>query len=282
MSSKSNARLPREPLTSNRIAFLRPVAKRVASKVASPPPLSRARKIAASSTVTCPRPVPTSADSPCTAPGSGRSCTKVSIVALTPVRRSPVTKWVRSMTCAPMSPRAPDPARSLSSRQLSGICGSTSQSCRYCARTWRISPMRPSCTSCRASAMAGTRRYVNPTIDRMPCARASSAAAAMARASATVFASGFSQSTCLPARRAAMAISAWVSPGVQMSTRSTSGRATSARQSVSTCCQSNRRAISPAAAPSRPPMATRSGTRGGSKKDRALRQPCEWATPMNA
>ena len=36
-----------------------------------------------------------------------------------------------------------------------------------------------------------------------------------------------------------------------------------------------------AAAASRPPMATRSGTRAGSKKLRALRHPCEWATPMN-
>ena len=35
MSSKSKARLPREPLTSIRMAFLRPVAKRVASKTPS-------------------------------------------------------------------------------------------------------------------------------------------------------------------------------------------------------------------------------------------------------
>ena len=48
-----------------------------------------------------------------------------------------------------------------------------------------------------------------------------------------VFASGFSQSTCLPACSAAMAISAWLSPGVQMSTRSMSSRSTRRRQSVS-------------------------------------------------
>ena len=54
MSSKSKAMLPREPLISNRIEFFRPVANRVASKVASAPPLSRAMKTAASSTVTRP------------------------------------------------------------------------------------------------------------------------------------------------------------------------------------------------------------------------------------
>jgi hypothetical protein len=52
MSSKSKAMLPRDPLSSRRIAFLRPVANRVASKVASAPPLNRPTKIAASSTVT--------------------------------------------------------------------------------------------------------------------------------------------------------------------------------------------------------------------------------------
>ena len=39
-----------------------------------------------------------------------------------------------------------------------GAAGSAIQSCRYCARTCRMSPIRPSATSCRASPMAGTRR----------------------------------------------------------------------------------------------------------------------------
>ena len=55
MSSKSNARLPRDPLTSMRSAFLRPVANRVASNTPTAPPSKRARKAAASSTVTGPR-----------------------------------------------------------------------------------------------------------------------------------------------------------------------------------------------------------------------------------
>ena len=38
MSSKSKARLPREPLISMRMAFLRPMANRVASKTPSAPP----------------------------------------------------------------------------------------------------------------------------------------------------------------------------------------------------------------------------------------------------
>ena len=52
MSSKSKARLPCEPLISIRMAFLRPVANRVASKTPSAPPSKRARNAAASSTVT--------------------------------------------------------------------------------------------------------------------------------------------------------------------------------------------------------------------------------------
>ena len=58
MSSKSNARLPADPLISIRIEFLRPDANRVASNVAKAPPVKRARKIAASSTVTSPRSAP--------------------------------------------------------------------------------------------------------------------------------------------------------------------------------------------------------------------------------
>ena len=64
MSSKSNARLPADPLISMRMAFLRPVANRVASKTPSAPPVNRARKAAASSTVTWPRSVPAVPDRP--------------------------------------------------------------------------------------------------------------------------------------------------------------------------------------------------------------------------
>ena len=54
---------------------------------------------------------------------------------------SPVMCWVRSTMWAPMSPSAPEPALSFSSRQVIGDRGSASQSWRYCARTCRISPM---------------------------------------------------------------------------------------------------------------------------------------------
>ena len=47
-----------------------------------------------------------------------------------------------------------------------------------------------------------------------------------------MLASGFSQNTTLPARAAAIAISACESPGVLMSTRSMSLRATTSSQSV--------------------------------------------------
>ena len=135
MSSKSNARLPSEPLSSMRIPFLRPSAKRVASKVATAPPENRPRNSAASSTVTWPTPSPATPspatpDSPPLEEASGRSATNVSMSALTPVIVSPVMCWVRSTMCAPMSPSAPDPALSFSSRQDIGADGSAIQSCR--------------------------------------------------------------------------------------------------------------------------------------------------------
>ena len=115
-----------------------------------------------------------------------------------------------------------------------------------------------------------------------PRAAASAATAAISLASATLLASGFSHSTCFPAFNAAMAISACVSPGVQMSTRSTSSRSTSARQSVSVLAQPKRRAASVTRPRSLPASAVSSGTRGRSKKRGAVRQACEWAAPIKA
>src|SRR3954447_10822630 len=157
MSSKSNAILPPAPLISMRIAFLRPRANRVASNEASAPPVKRPRNSAASSTVTCPVPSPATPDSDPAAAGSGRSVTKVSSIPLTPVSRSPLMYCVRSTMWAPMSPSAPDPALSFSSRHDMGADGSAIQSCRYCARTCRIWPSRPSATSWRAEGAPGTR-----------------------------------------------------------------------------------------------------------------------------
>ena len=78
---------------------------------------------------------------------------------------------------------------------------------------------------------------MKPTIERTPRSAARAAASAIASASATVFASGFSHSTCLPASSAAIAISAWESPGVTMSTMSMSSRAITSRQSVADSAQ---------------------------------------------
>src|SRR5919199_1242265 len=64
IASKSKARLPLLPLTSSRIAFLRPVANRVASNTPIAPCDSRAVKTAVSSTVTSPVPDPPVAASP--------------------------------------------------------------------------------------------------------------------------------------------------------------------------------------------------------------------------
>jgi hypothetical protein len=117
---------------------------------------------------------------------------------------------------------------------------------------------------------------------RTPFARALCAAATIARASSTVLASGFSHSTCLPASRAAIAISACVSPGVQMSTSATSARSITRRQSVSVLRQPMRSAAAAVAVALRPHSAARSGRSGRSKNRPAVRQACEWAAPMKA
>ena len=117
---------------------------------------------------------------------------------------------------------------------------------------------------------------------RTPAARARSAAATMARASATVLANGFSHRTCLPASSAAMAISACVSPGVQTSTSATSSRASSCFQSVSTDRQPSFWAAAATAVASRPQSTARSGRSGRSKNRLAVRQAWEWAAPMKA
>ena len=121
--SRSNARLPRAPLTSIRSAFLRPVANRVASKEARAPDSSRPVNATASSTVTGPV-------APGGPPGRGRSGTNVAVTAETPAISCPVRYWARSTMCAPRSPSAPEPACSFCSRQVSGKAGSASQSCR--------------------------------------------------------------------------------------------------------------------------------------------------------
>ena len=153
MSSKSKAREPKVPLSSRRMAFFRPRANRVASKMPIGPeagpssgvPAKRAVKRAASSTVTGPRSAPAAPcpPRPTRSPARGRSVTKVSISAETPVMFRPVIHWAASMLCAPMSPSAPEPDLVLSSRQVRGASASLSQSCRYWARTCRICPSRP-------------------------------------------------------------------------------------------------------------------------------------------
>ena len=73
-------------MTSTRIAFLRPVANRVASKMPSAPPENRPVNSAASSTVTVPvPPPPPDADRPADASGNGRSLMNVSVSPETPV-----------------------------------------------------------------------------------------------------------------------------------------------------------------------------------------------------
>ena len=104
----------------------------------------------------------------------------------------------------------------------------------------------------------------------------------MASASATVLASGFSHSTCLPAASAAIAISAWVSPGVAMSTRSMSSRSIRSCHRVEEEAQPRRVAAAATPSASRPVMRRMSTSRGRSKNFPTERNAWEWARPMNA
>ena len=87
----------------------------------------------------------------------------------------------------------------------------------------------------------------------------------MASASASVLASGFSTRTCLPAARAARAISACRKPGAQISTTWMSSRAMTARQSVADSAQPYRCAASATPSGSRPTR-TRCSKAGTSKE----------------
>ena len=96
-----------------------------------------------------------------------------------------------------------------------------------------------------------------------------------------MFASGFSQNTTLPAFAAAIAISAWLSPGVLMSTMSMSAR-------VTTSCQSVAASSHPSSAAARtffalrPQMTFIRGVSVGLKKRATCRQALLCARPMNA
>lgn len=118
---------------------------------------------------------------------------------------------------------------------------------------------------------------MKPSVTVRPAAAAAAAISSTCSARST---SDFSHSTCLPASRAAIAMSACVSPGVQTSTRSTSSRVSSAFQSVSTDRHPSLSAAAPAFAASRPHSTARSGATGRSKNRPAVRHAWECAAPM--
>ena len=130
--------------------------------------------------------------------------------------------------CAPMSPSAPLPASSARSRQTSGNSGSTIQSCRYCARTWRTVPIRPAATSApgerdrRHPPVVEPDHRAHPERPRLARPRPPSTAP---RPPCWPAASRTARACRRPARR-------WrsrrgSSPGVQMSTSATSSRCSS-------------------------------------------------------
>ena len=85
-------------------------------------------------------------------------------------------------------------------------------------------PISPAATSSLALTWALASRWFWPMSSRLP---ALSASASMASHSARVTAMGFSHSTCLPARRAAMASSAWAWLATQTDTPSMAGSSSS-------------------------------------------------------
>ena len=102
----------------------------------------------------------------------------------------------------------------------------------------------------------------------------------MRSAPATEFASGFSHSTCLPPSSEPIAMSTWLSPGVQMSTTWMSGSATASRQSVSTFGMPNASANACVCSRLRPiTVVTRAGV---PKNFAACAQPAVWMRPMKA
>ena len=137
---------------------------------------------------------------------------------------SPVTKRARSIAWAFRSPCAPEPAISLTSppahRGLRDRRANLAGRCRATDGPRRSPPEATMLPSQRRRRAPGGSRS-SPCDARPPRARRR----ASRLASTSVFASGFSQKTCLPAFAAAIAIGAWVSPGVQTSTRSMSSAA---------------------------------------------------------
>ena len=133
IDSKSKRSEPVSPLISIELAFWRPVASRVASKLAVAPPAKLARKSTASSTSLLPF-----LGGPLAPTDSGRMRSVMNVREIAPctsVISSPTRKRAMSTRCAFKSPCAPEPALFFWKRHKSGVCGPP-QSCRYVARTW--------------------------------------------------------------------------------------------------------------------------------------------------
>ena len=64
-----------------------------------------------------------------------------------------------SSACVKISPSVPAPAVSFTKRHDNGDLGSADQLCRYCARTFVISPSLPLSIIFLASSIAGTLLY---------------------------------------------------------------------------------------------------------------------------
>ncbi len=222
MSSKSKARLPFDPLISIRMALLAtgrgsgsPRRPRIA------PPLKRARNVAASSTVTGAVAPPTTASPPSSVPlgpsTTGRSVTNVLHQAV-----DVLDQLTGDVLGEVDDVRTDVPERTGAGPLLLQLPSSSARAGSRSSRPGRYSPARAGSPRtvprprCLASGDGRDAPVGEPTMASTPCSAARRAAAAIDWASATVFANGFSHSTCLPASRAATAISAWVSRGADV------------------------------------------------------------------
>ena len=135
--------------------------------------------------------------------------------------KSPNSHRLRSTRWAPWSSISPPPALSGSPRHSRSYPGRPPWP--YRPRTHRRGPRSPAETSWWRPATAGWKRWLYPARKQRPL---SPAAAATSATSTGLRPTGFSHSTCLPPRSAALLMRARASWVVATTTRSTSASAT--------------------------------------------------------
>mmetsp|Transcript_6098 Transcript_6098/g.16559 ORF Transcript_6098/g.16559 Transcript_6098/m.16559 type:complete len:209 (+) Transcript_6098:347-973(+) len=153
-------------------------------------------------------------------PRTGFSFMNVFAWPATLAMRLPETKVQRSMTCTPRAPLTPPPL--LRSCHQEKFLPRPPMWSKNWAFTWRTAPMAPEATMSRAACVAFRKRSSWSMMAIWLGLLAASAT--MVAASSALTAVGLSDKRCLPARKAAMACSAWRKVGETTETTSTSGQ----------------------------------------------------------